>query len=63
MENGFCVTGQRLAELDALALRNQRLEDIVPIDQRHVAQIVPVQVQQIESHEIEVVLAPGDGLA
>ena len=35
----FGVTWQRLAELDALALRYQRLEDIAPIHQRHVAQI------------------------
>ena len=62
MEDRSRVARQSLAELNAPVGRYQRLEDVAPIDQRHVAQIVAVQVQQIERHEIEVVLAPGDGL-
>ena len=38
-------------------------QDLAAVLERHVAQIVVIEVQQIESDEIEVVLAPGDGLA
>ncbi|WP_441338830.1 hypothetical protein, partial [Mesorhizobium sp.] len=53
----------RLAELDATFGPYEAGQDFPPVLQRHVAQVVAVEMQQIERDEIEVVLAPGDCLA
>lgn len=63
MEDRLCVARQRLTELDATTFRDHLGQDLSPVLQRHVAQIMPVEVQQIEGDEIEVVLAAGDGFA
>lgn len=63
MEDGLGFARQRFAELDASAGLNHAGEDLAALLQPHVAQIVAVGMQQIESDEIEVVLAACDRLA
>ena len=63
VEDRLRLARQRLAELDAAARLDHAGQDLAAVLQRHVAQIVAIEVQQIEGDEIEVVLPAGDGLA
>jgi hypothetical protein len=63
MINRISLARHPLTELDAAVRHNKAGQDFPPILKRHVAQVVAIEMQQVEGDEIEVVLAPGDCLA
>lgn len=63
MEDAGRVPRQRLAELDTPARLYHAGKDLAPIFQGHIAQIVAIEVQEIERDKVQVVLPAGDRLA
>lgn len=61
--DGHRLARQRFAELNAPAWFDHARQDLASLVQRHVAQIVAIEVQKVESDEIEIMLPAGDRFA